>query len=400
MLTTATTATRAEDPALPKTHAWLAAGLEVKIVCLGNSVTGLYYHTGGRRAYTDMIAFAIRGVFPDAKLEMINAGISGNSTRDALERLQRDVLAHRPHLVTVMFGLNDMVRVPLADFRTNLATIINKCRGIGAEVLLCTPNGVIDTKGRPVTKLVEYCGAIRAVGRSESVPVCDCYAAYAAVEARDRKAWRLLLSDEIHPNMDGHKLIAETIGQSITGKAVSLRDVGPPQPAIPHTLSLIAAGKPVRALAMPPYDRVLEAALKKVAPEARLEITPWPTAGRTLPQIEAAAKEVRGKKMDLVLVAVPTSATADSTEQAIRSYTWVLNWSLSFGKQEWDVVGIAPSVASAKLTDAGKEQDQLACRLIRAQDLSLIERRPGDDASPEHILTDWLRHQLGTAGKK
>jgi hypothetical protein len=152
---------------LPKAYARLKAGQPLKIVCLGDSVTGLYYHTGGRRAYTDMIPFAVRGVFSGARLDTVNAGISGNSTRDALARLERDVLAHRPHVVTVMFGLNDMVRVPLNEFRDNLAKIIKRCRAIEAEILLCTPNGVIETAGRPTAKLIEYCDTIRAVGRAE-----------------------------------------------------------------------------------------------------------------------------------------------------------------------------------------------------------------------------------------
>ena len=48
--------------------------------------------------------------------------------------------------------------------------------------------------------------------------MCDIYAAYETLRARDPLAWRLLLSDEIHPNMDGHKLNAETLGRAITGQ--------------------------------------------------------------------------------------------------------------------------------------------------------------------------------------
>ena len=54
----------------------------------------------------------------------------------------------------------------------------------------------------------------------------------------------------------------------------------------------------------------------------------------------------------LVLVAIPAAVTpnaASPPDEAIRSYTWILNWSLSFGLQQWDVVGIAPSVLKAEL---------------------------------------------------
>jgi lysophospholipase L1-like esterase len=391
----------AAEPALPRTHARLTGGEPVKIVCLGDSVTGVYYHTGSRRAYTDMIPFAVRAVFPEARLEMINAGISGNTTVNGLERLDRDVLAHRPHLVTVMFGLNDMVRISPEDFRRNLARIIRRCRDAGAEVLLCTPNGIIDTPGRPVAKLAACCEAIKEVAKEEKAPVCDCHAAYAALKDRDARAWRLLLSDEIHPNMDGHKLNAEEIGHALTGKRVSLKDVGPPQPALPRTLARLQAGEPVRILAMTPYDRLIEAAFKEVNPSAKVEVMPWPVADRTLAQIEQSAKAVRGKKIDLVLVAVPAAATAGQpAEQAIRSYSWILNGSLSFGKQEWDVVAITPSAAKADLTAEEKQQDEFARHMVRAQDLTAIVRQTGDTAPVERLLVEWLRGQLAGPGKK
>ncbi len=384
---------------LPGARGRLETGRPLKVVCLGDSVTGVYYHTGGRRAYPEMLSLALRKVFPRADVSVVNAGISGHTTRDALVRLERDVIAHHPHLVTVMFGLNDVVRVPADEYQSNLTTIIRKCRDAGAEVLLCTPNSVLETPGRPSKKLRAYGEALRAVAAQEKVPVCDCFAAFEAVRTRDYSTWRRMLSDEIHPNMDGHKLTAAEIARSITGRAVSLDDVGPPQPAIPRTLSRVRAGEPIRVLAMPPFDTLIEPALKKLVPSARVEVSAWPTAGRSLPQIEEDAKGVRKKGVDLVLLAVPPSAKAESEEQMIRSWSWILNGSLSFGRQEWDVVGILPSVAKANLTAEEQRQEAFARRMVRAQDLSAIERRPGDDSPPEKVLTEWLREQLQGGSK-
>jgi hypothetical protein len=235
---------------------------------------------------------------------------------------------------------------------------------------------------------------MRAVGAAEKAPVCDVYGAYEALRGRDAKAWRLLLSDELHPNMDGHKLNAETIAQSITGRSVSLRDAGPLHPAIPKTLARLQAGEPVRVLAMPPFDKLIVPAFKEAAPSARVEVSAWPVAGRTLAQLAEDAKAVRGKPLDLVLVAVPASAKADSEERRIVAYSWVLNWSLSFGRQEWDVVGILPAVAKPDLTADEQQQNDFARHLIRAQDLTAIERKPGDMSSAEKILTEWLKGQM------
>jgi len=341
-----------------------------------------------------MLQIAFKRLYPDAQIEVFNAGISGNTTIDALGRLDVDVLAHTPHLVTVMFGLNDMTRVPMQDFETNLATIIKKCRDAGAEVMLCTPNSVIDTPSRPTVKLIEYVEGIRRVGERERIPVVDCYAAYEAVQSEDPFKWLMMMSDEIHPNMVGHKLIAETIAQAISGKPVSLENEGPPHPVLPKTTTLLKEGKPIRIHAMPPYDGFALAALKAAAPNAQAEVTPWPVEGLTLQQAEESAKKVRELKPDLVIVAVPIDAKADTKEQFVRSYKWVLNYALSFGHQEWDCMAIVPSVTNPVTDVDARERDSLARALIWAQDIGMVERKAGDSRAPEEIFAGWLCEQI------
>jgi len=370
----------------------LRAGETVRICCFGDSVTGLYYHTGGKRAYTDMLGLALDRLFPDAKVEAINAGVSGNTTVDGLARIERDVLQHNPTLVTVMFGLNDMTRVPLAQYRANLKTIIDRCRSMGADVLLCTPNDVMTTTGRSVEKLEQYCDAVREVGRARHVAVCDCYNDMEALRGVDALAWRLLMSDEIHPNMDGHQRIAEALTRSVTGQQVSLADVGPPTPAIPRTLSRLAAKESITILAMPPLDEVIGPVLKQEYPDATLEITAWPTAGQSLADLELDAKErVREFRPDLVLIAVPGNAGFESQESFVRSYMWIMNWSLSFGAQEWDCVVVHPSLPNPIHADA--DYDPLIRQLVRGQDLTLIDRPTNDQRPAAEILVDWLRGQ-------
>ena len=41
------------------------------------------------------------------QIKIINAGVNADITALALQRIERDVLAHKPDFVTVMFGVND-----------------------------------------------------------------------------------------------------------------------------------------------------------------------------------------------------------------------------------------------------------------------------------------------------
>jgi hypothetical protein len=103
-------------------------------------------------------------------------------------------------------------------------------------------------------------------------------------------------------------------------------------------------------------------------------------------------------KPDLVLIAVPRTAAADSREDFIHSYSWIMNHSLSFSHRQWDCVVIHPSVAAvADVAEA--RQDALVRRLVRAQDLHLVDRPKDSRAGPTEILQEWLGLQLKLQSK-
>lgn len=355
------------------------------IVCLGDSVTGVYYHTGGLRAYPEMLEIAIRLAEPKAEVKVINAGISGQATTQGLARLDKDVLDKHPDLVTVSFGLNDLTRLSPEQFRENLNTIVARCREAKCQVVLCTPNAVINTGGRPTAKVEQFSEVIRTAGRELGLPVADFYKVGDELRTRDVWGWRLTLSDEIHPNMDGHKLMAEELCRVITGKKVALDAVGPPAPVLALTLKKLKRGEPVRVLAMPPYDAQIAAALRQIQADAKVEVTPWLTEGKRLAQIEQEAQgTVRTMKPDLVVLATPRTPAADADEQFVRSHLWIMNWALSFGYQEWDCFVVHPAVAAPTPTDP---RDDLVRRLVKAQHLELVDRKPDDASTAAEIFS-------------
>jgi len=364
---------------------------ETTVVCLGDSVTGVYYHTGGLRAWPEMLELAFRQSHPHAAIRVINAGISGHTTTDGLARLEQDVLQHHPTLVTISFGLNDMTRVPPEQFRTNLEQLIDRCRAAQSLVVLCTPNAVINTDGRPISRLKEYCGIIRDVGRMKTVAVCDEYAAGERLRSRAPWTWRLTMSDEIHPNMDGHKRMAEELCRTISGSEVSLDAIQPP-PALIRTQVQLAAGNPIKILAMEPIGSMIESAILQHDPSAKVEVTAWPVAGKSLAQLEQEAKDrVRAMKPDLVVLSIPASSAAENDEQRVHAISWIMNWSLSFGHQEWDCIVVHPNVVDP---NADPFQASLIHKLARAQHLPLIERESGDATDAETIVRAWFQSQL------
>jgi lysophospholipase L1-like esterase len=160
--------------------------------------------------------------------------VSGNTTRNARARLARDVLAHKPRVVVIQFGINDAAvdvwktppatasRVPLPEYVENLRWMITTLREHQAQPILMTTNPTrwtpklrelygkppylpaeADGFDRPV--LSRYNEAVRKLAVELSVPLVEVHDAFAA-----RNPDKLLL-DGMHPNDSGHRLTAELL---------------------------------------------------------------------------------------------------------------------------------------------------------------------------------------------
>ena len=69
--------------------------------------------------------------------EVVNASVSGETTRGGLTRLPQEIERHKPAIAIIELGANDGLRgLSLADMRRNLATIIEKLQASGAHIVL------------------------------------------------------------------------------------------------------------------------------------------------------------------------------------------------------------------------------------------------------------------------
>jgi len=102
---------------------------EAIILAFGDSLT---YGTGaGRGASYPAVLEELTG------MEVINAGVPGEVTADALARLPGLLERHRPALVILCHGGNDMLRrVNAETVYNNLEAMIDQVHAHGAELLL------------------------------------------------------------------------------------------------------------------------------------------------------------------------------------------------------------------------------------------------------------------------
>ncbi len=207
------------------------------VIMFGDSTTA--FRPGAvQKVYSVRVEEALQGI--GSGLSVHNAGIGGSTTRDAIERLDRDVLQHKPRIVVMQFGINDSAvdvwkdppatapRVPLAEYLDNIRSLTALVQKSGARVILMTTNPIRWTSilreryGKPPydpdsgegfdgPNLAPYNEALRQLAAELKVPLVDVRAAYPEYAARQKTDLDGLLLDGMHPNDKGHSLVAERL---------------------------------------------------------------------------------------------------------------------------------------------------------------------------------------------
>lgn len=162
------------------------------VLALGDSITAGYGLTP-EQAWPALLA-------EKTGWKIVNGGISGDKTNDALARLPALLDEHAPKLVLVTLGGNDMLRkLPEEQTRANLARILELVRGRNAQpVLLATPKpsiaGVVFQNLSPPPFYAE-------IAKERKVPLI----ADAIAEVLSDPGLKL---DQLHPNAEGHQVLA------------------------------------------------------------------------------------------------------------------------------------------------------------------------------------------------
>lgn len=221
---------------LASLHAQTETANALRIITLGDSIT-----KGARPGVTQEQTFAsllerqlrAQGI----ATEVTNVGIGGERTDMALTRLEKDVLAKKPHLVTIMYGTNDSYvdkdktesRINADAYEANLVKIVERLRNAGITPVLMTepawaegakPNGVGED---PNVRLAAYMERCRKVAHSEKTQLVDHHGHWSAEAKRGTKLmpWT---TDACHPNPRGHEEIAHRIVQALLPWTQSFAD--------------------------------------------------------------------------------------------------------------------------------------------------------------------------------
>ena len=133
---------------------------------------------------------------------VINAGVSGDTTTDALRRFD-DALIPDTRILILAIGGNDGLRgVPVATVERNIATMIERAQARGIDVLLC------QMEAPPIggfNYTIDFHRVYTRLADRYKVPLVP----FVLLGILGNDA--LDLDDSLHPNAAGHKVIAETM---------------------------------------------------------------------------------------------------------------------------------------------------------------------------------------------
>lgn len=103
------------------------------IVCFGDSLTA-GYGTDPGQSYPDQLQKILDTA--NFSYRVVNEGVSGNTTKDGLDRIDR-VIEFHPQLVVLEFGGNDGLRgLPIETTRKNMASMIDQLQAAHIKVAL------------------------------------------------------------------------------------------------------------------------------------------------------------------------------------------------------------------------------------------------------------------------
>ena len=180
------------------------------VVCFGDSITA-------RKEGNPSPALTYKLSQKLPNYNFINAGVSGNTTEQAIERFAADVIAKKPDYVTVLFGSNDSATYRLVDLELFKRNITTFAKVIGpSKTILISPPPVDESfqENRSNESLLQYTTVVREVAEETGSHYIDFFTAMYS-----REDYKELLvgekNDGLHFGVKSYELLAKLIVQKL-----------------------------------------------------------------------------------------------------------------------------------------------------------------------------------------
>lgn len=203
---------------------------KIKIIGFGDSLT-YGYGVSETVAYPYRLSLDLPKRYPNQSFDIINSGINGHTTREALLRFSESVLHRKPQIVLIWFGSNDSAlnegqyRTPY-EYEKNLRQILTQLLALSTKhpfangktiPILLTPPSMVEEDFFPFTtndRLKRYANIVKQLAAEYGIDCIDLFAAYQAI--KDPSTYlSCFQSDGIHLSNHGYDIAYDLILQTI-----------------------------------------------------------------------------------------------------------------------------------------------------------------------------------------
>jgi lysophospholipase L1-like esterase len=206
-----------------------------KLLMIGDSITDAGRSEGGEatpwgsqglgHGYVNLIDARIQAEKPEAWIQVINRGVSGNTVRDLKARWQQDVLDYKMEYLSIKIGINDIWRqfdvpfqkekhVLIDEYESTYVELLEQTRAQLKGLVLMTPYVIVNDKNDPMRKVIDqYSDVVKDLGKKYNATVVETQPAFDRyMEHRHATS---LAWDSIHPNTTGHMLLANSFFNAV-----------------------------------------------------------------------------------------------------------------------------------------------------------------------------------------
>ena len=193
----------------------------VKVVFFGDSITKAGVQPTG---YITKMKDALAKQGIKDKYQLIGAGIGGNKVYDLYLRLEEDVLIHKPNIVIIYVGVNDVWHKASLQTGTDpdkfekfYVALIKKLQSNGIRVMCCTPAVIgerTDHSNQQDGDLNRYSTMIRDIAARFDCPLADLRKEFLAYNLKNNPKnleSGILTTDRVHLNDGGNQLVADIL---------------------------------------------------------------------------------------------------------------------------------------------------------------------------------------------
>ncbi|MHA1933342.1 MAG: SGNH/GDSL hydrolase family protein, partial [Promethearchaeota archaeon] len=148
----------------------------IRVVAFGSSNTELHWHSLGHFNWFSWLSSGMRE-WIGRHITTINSGIGGETSKDLLMRIDRDVLSFNPDLVIITIGGNDTWKeLTIQEYQNFLTQAVEKIKDIKALPVLqtyyCLLYNQMDKVFQQFPQIVEV---NRNLSKEMKIPLIDQY---------------------------------------------------------------------------------------------------------------------------------------------------------------------------------------------------------------------------------